>query len=155
MGSQKGSKATEKKSTKAPAKLAAKVSPCSLPVFDTLRAHCIDARPCRRVQSAKFTHPQLVEMGVVTKVNVDAPKALLSKVNYVFTMETPGKFKVEVSLKKGVEINLLSKPVELVLEELLHKQEHNESSLEVEAVQLNVNLLIFLLNKEFMQKIKN
>jgi Ras GTPase-activating-like protein IQGAP2/3 len=104
-----------------------------------------------KVTSKKFTHTELTDQGVLTKILIDAPSALLKKCYYIFTMDSPGKFKVEVHIKQGVDLTLLKKPIELVLEDLLTKQERNEQLIEVDAVQLNVNLLIHLLNKNFMQ----
>jgi len=100
----------------------------------------------------KFTHNELEKMGVVTHTNPDIQKSILQKCYYSFTMVSPGRYTVELHLKKGIDIKLLKKPVELVLEELLHKQEHGETALEMDHVTLSVNLLIHLLNNHFVKK---
>jgi hypothetical protein len=64
-------------------------------------------------------------------------------------IDTPGKFQVQAVMKAGVEVKVMS-PIELVLEELLTKQEHGTSVLDVDAIQLNINLLIHTLNTHFM-----
>jgi len=105
----------------------------------------------------KFSHPELEEMRVITKVNIPLDKTkkdLLKKCTYHFTMVSPGKFQVEVHLKKGVDWSVLNKPIELVLEELLRMQEHGKTDLDLDLVTLNVNLLIHLLNTRFITKKK-
>jgi len=106
--------------------------------------------PCK-----KFPHSCLEENGVLAKVNLKLDKAkreLLKKCYYVFTMVSPGKFHVDVRLKKGIDVGLLSKPVELLLDELLRMQEHHQPDLDIDIVTLNVNLLVHLLNTNFMTK---
>lgn len=99
----------------------------------------------------KFTHSQLEDMGVICKTNPDV-KGILKKCQYTFSRaDQPGKFKVELQLKKGITFSLLNKPIELVLDELLRMQEHSESNLSMEGyISLNVNLLIHLFNTHFL-----
>ena len=59
-------------------------------------------------------------------------------------------FRVDVSIKKGIEINLPMKPLELDLEELLLMQEEGRHSLKVDMLTLNVNILVYVLNKHFL-----
>ena len=63
------------------------------------------------------------------------------------------RFFLSVSLKKGVSIPLLSSPFEIVLEDLLRLQEHATPTMPVEAVHLNVNILVHLLNTQFIAAI--
>jgi len=60
-------------------------------------------------------------------------------------------FKVEVTIKEGIELNVLDKPLEIALDELLRKQDTNEHSLRFDPVALNVNILIRFLNLHFVQ----
>jgi len=101
----------------------------------------------------KFTHPELESKGIITKINIPLDKTkleLLKKCSYTFTQLSPGKFQVELHLKKGIEISLLEKPIELILDELLRKQEHGDATLELDDLNLNLNLLIHLLNTHFV-----
>jgi len=54
-----------------------------------------------------------------------------------------------INLNLTSNINILQ---DIVLEELLSKQEHNETYLDLEYISLNVNLLIHLLNTHFIVK---
>jgi len=98
----------------------------------------------------KMSHEQLETAGIVTQTNAAVKRAVLKKCYYGFTMEKPGQFKVELHLKKGVEVKLLKKPIELNLEDLLQMQEKGVGSYEIDYVTLNVNLLIHFLNTKFM-----
>jgi hypothetical protein len=61
---------------------------------------------------------------------------------------------VDIQIKKGIKIAVLDKPIDLYLDELLQMQEHGKTALDVEIVTLNVNLLIHLLNTNFLKKQK-
>jgi len=98
----------------------------------------------------KMTHEQLEQGGIVTQTNAAVKRGVLKKCYYAFSMTSPGQFKVELHLKKGVDVKLLKKPIELNLEDLLQMQEKGTSSLEIDYVTLNVNLLIHFLNSKFM-----
>jgi hypothetical protein len=98
----------------------------------------------------KYTHQELEQLGVISQTNAAVKRAVLKKCYYAFSMASPGRFKVELHLKKGVDVQLLSKPIELNLEDLLSMQEKGKADLEFEYVTLNVNLLVHLLNTKFM-----
>jgi len=87
---------------------------------------------------------------VVVQTNAAVARGALKKCYYAFSMVSPGRFKVELHLKKGVDIQLLKKPIELNLEDLLAMQEKNQTSLAFDYVTLNVNILVHLLNTKFM-----
>lgn len=98
----------------------------------------------------KFTHAQLEEWGVVAKV-VTEFKPILKKCTYTFSQAAPGRFRVEVHMKKMISIPLTKQPFDLDLGELLRKQEHAEAYLDIEQITLNVNFLIHLLNTHFLK----
>jgi len=102
----------------------------------------------------KFTHKQLEDMGIVHQTSAAVRGAVLKKCYYTFALDSPGRFRVELHLKKGVDLQLLKKPIILVLEDLLQMQEKGHSYMDVDYVTLNVNLLIHLLNKKFLAKKK-
>lgn len=102
-------------------------------------------------KSFKFSLQTLTEENVVTKVGNEIPKKYHKKVYFRFTEVTPAVFKVEVTLKEGIELNVLDKPLDLALDELLRKQEAHEDSLRFDSVELNVNILIRFLNQHFVQ----
>jgi len=114
--------------------------------------------PAKKVQEKKkifdtiikMTHEQLEQGGIVSQTNAAIKRGVLKKCYYAFSMSAPGRFKVEVHLKKGIELKLLKKPIELNLEDLLQMQEKGTISLEIDYVTLNVNLLIHFLNTKFM-----
>jgi len=102
-------------------------------------------------KSIKFSLQQLSDENVVTKVGNEIPKKLYKKVYFRFTEISPAVFKVEVTIKEGIELNVLDKPLEIALDELLRKQDANEHSLDFDPVALNVNILIRFLNQHFVQ----
>jgi len=102
-------------------------------------------------KSIKFTLQQLADENVVTKIGNEIPKKLYKKVYFRFTEISPAVFKVEVTIKEGIELNVLDKPMEIALDELLRKQDANEHTVEYDPVALNVNILIRFLNQHFVQ----
>jgi len=98
----------------------------------------------------KYTHQELEQNGVISQTNAAVKRGVLKKCYYAFSMVSPGRFKVELHLKKGVDIQLLKKPIELNLEDLLQMQEKGQASLEFDYVTLNVSILVHLLNTKFM-----
>jgi hypothetical protein len=81
---------------------------------------------------------------------VCVPLCYSKYLRYDFTMVGPGRFEVGLRLKKVVDIKVLDRPMVFVLDELLALQEQGKVSVDVDDVTLNVNLLIHLLNKEFL-----
>ena len=77
----------------------------------------------------RFSHNQLVDMGVLTRLKVEVKKSLLKNCTYTFTQVEPGLFVVELRFKKAIEIKVLNQPIELKLEELLRLQELSKREL--------------------------
>jgi len=102
-------------------------------------------------KSIKFSLQTLLDENVVTKVGSEIPKKFYKKVYFRFAEVSPAVFKVEVTLKEGIELNVLDKPLDLALDELLRKQEAHEDSLRFDSVELNINILIRFLNQHFVQ----
>lgn len=106
----------------------------------------------------KLTHVELCERGLIVWTNPDIEQSFsktLKKLIYTFTEKSPGQYRVDVTVKKGVEISIpgMNKPLEIMLEKLLQMQENNQRELKHEnLVSLNVNLLINLLNSQFVAK---
>jgi len=75
----------------------------------------------------------------------DVPEDRRSGITFVFTNAGTSVFDVEVTYRSrhvaSISINQ---------DELLEKQQNNELELETEFLKLNVNLLLFLLNKNFI-----
>lgn len=103
--------------------------------------------------TSKFSLQTLLDENVVTKVGNEIPKKFYKKVYFRFTETSPTIFKVEVTIKEGIELNVLEKPLEIALDELLRKQDANEDILNFEPVALNVNILIRFLNQHFVQQV--
>jgi len=77
---------------------------------------------------------------------------LETRLNFSFSdgAESVGQYKVQVSIKKGIEIKLPMQPWVIGLEELLVMQEEGKHQLKVDLLTLNVNILIHILNKSFL-----
>lgn len=93
--------------------------------------------------SVKFSHTQLEKDGVI--VSSEVPDDKRSNIFFSFSSTTPGVFDVLVMYKSRI-IN----EIRLQLDELLEKQHSNNFELETDFLKLNVNLLIYLLNKTFI-----
>jgi len=90
----------------------------------------------------KFTHSQLEKEGVI--MSSDVPEDRRSGVQFAFSSTVPAVYDVNVSYK--------TRPISTMTfnyDELLEKQHNNELELEVEFLKLNVNLLLFIINKNF------
>jgi Ras GTPase-activating-like protein IQGAP2/3 len=91
----------------------------------------------------KFSHTQLERDGVI--VSSEVPDDKRSNIFFSFTSASPGEFDVLVMYKSRI-IN----EIRLQLDVLLEKQHSNNIELETDFLKLNVNLLIYLLNKTFI-----
>jgi len=100
-------------------------------------------RKIRKKGSHKFSHAQLEKDGVI--VASEVPEEKRSSIFFSFSSSSPGVFEVLVMYKSRV-ISEMS----LQLDELLEKQHNNNVELETDFLRLNVNLLIYLLNKTFI-----
>jgi len=91
----------------------------------------------------KFSHVKLQQDGVI--IESEVPEERRSNIFFSFASNSPGIFEVTV-LYKARSISTLT----MQLDDLLERQHNNNLELESEFLKLNVNLLIFLLNKTFM-----
>ena len=91
----------------------------------------------------KYSHSQLQKDCVI--IESDVPEERRKDFYFSFSAGTQGFFIVSVSYK-GREIS----EMKLQLDDLLERQHNNNLEMEVEFLKLNVNMLIFLLNKTFM-----
>jgi len=91
----------------------------------------------------KFSHVKLQQDGVI--IESEVPEERRSNIFFSFTCNTPGVFEVTVMYK-----NRNISELKLHLDDLLERQHNNNLELETDFLKLNVNLLIFLLNKSFM-----
>ena len=105
-----------------------------------------------KVKSLRFMFAALEQEGVIAKVAPSVNKKLKKLIGFKFTETSPLQFKVEVSMKKVVEINLLDKPLLIGLDELLEMRARHETMLEFDQVTLNVNILVHFLNVHFVSK---
>lgn len=99
--------------------------------------------PARKLGPFKFSHNLLEKDGII--IESDVPMERRSSITFSFTSPQPGSFEVEV-MYKGRHITDLK----LELDDLLERQHNNQLDLELDFLRLNVNLLIYLLNKHFL-----
>jgi len=91
----------------------------------------------------KFSHVKLQQDGVI--IESEVPEERRSSIFFSFSSTMPGIFDVNVMYKSR---NISE--MKLHLDDLLERQHNNNLELETDFLKLNVNLLIFLLNKTFM-----
>eukprot|EP01006_Ploeotia_vitrea_P031861 TRINITY_DN64153_c0_g3_i3.p1 TRINITY_DN64153_c0_g3~~TRINITY_DN64153_c0_g3_i3.p1 ORF type:complete len:649 (-),score=387.13 TRINITY_DN64153_c0_g3_i3:60-2006(-) len=106
----------------------------------------------KKKTTVKYAHKELVDMGVIMHTDPSIDSSILKRCYYVFSQAAPDKFEITLHLKKGFDIKLLKKPIQLDLEELLSLQERNQTKLSIDYVDLNVNLIIHILNTKFIYK---
>jgi Ras GTPase-activating-like protein IQGAP2/3 len=97
----------------------------------------------KKKSSHKFSHSQLEKDGVI--VSSEVPEDKRSNIFFSFSSAVPGEYDVLVMYKSRI-IN----EIRLQLDVLLEKQHNNNVELETDFLKLNVNLLIYLLNKTFI-----
>eukprot|EP00475_Leptophrys_vorax_P005128 TRINITY_DN1307_c0_g1_i1.p1 TRINITY_DN1307_c0_g1~~TRINITY_DN1307_c0_g1_i1.p1 ORF type:complete len:875 (+),score=221.44 TRINITY_DN1307_c0_g1_i1:59-2683(+) len=99
-------------------------------------------------QVYKVSHTKLEDMKVIEWVEPSVAKPL-KKCTYKFTQVGPNTFRVEVYLKKAIKFNELTQDVKL--DDLLQMKDNLVTSVQIgDSLRLNVNLLIYILNKEFI-----
>jgi len=91
----------------------------------------------------KFSHTKLEQDGVI--IESEVPEERRGNIFFSFTSVSPGLFDVSVLYK-----NRNISEMKLQLDDLLERQHTNNLELETDFLKLNVNMLIFLLNKSFM-----
>lgn len=94
----------------------------------------------------KFTYLQLERDGII--IDSQVPDDKRSNISFQFSCSTPGNFEVTV-MYRGKSIFDFA----LVLDDLLDKQHNNIVEYETEFAKLNVNILLYLLNKTFLKEI--
>jgi len=95
----------------------------------------------------KYTHAQLEKEGIIVESNV--PENRRSNIFFNISSPIPGSFIIELHYK-GREKPILE--MDLKLDDLLEKQQMGIQLLDLEYVRLNVNRVIFLLNKQFLKR---
>mmetsp|Transcript_371 Transcript_371/g.457 ORF Transcript_371/g.457 Transcript_371/m.457 type:complete len:780 (+) Transcript_371:7-2346(+) len=91
----------------------------------------------------KFSHSALEKDGII--IESEVPNDRRSSIYFSFSSSTPGVFDVLV-LYKSRHIS----DIRLQLDDLLERQHVNQLEYETDFLKLNVNLLIYLLNKHFL-----
>lgn len=91
----------------------------------------------------KYSHLQLQKEGII--IVSEVPEDRRSSIFFVFSSSTPGLFDVTVMFGR----RQIAK-IQLALDDLLERQHNNMLEFETEFLKLNVNLLLFLLNRDFM-----
>jgi len=91
----------------------------------------------------KFSHLKLQQDGII--IESEVPEERRGNIFFSFSSTSPGIFDVTVMYK-----NRNISEMKLQLDDLLERQHNNNLELETDFLKLNVNLLIFLLNKSFM-----
>jgi Ras GTPase-activating-like protein IQGAP2/3 len=97
----------------------------------------------KKKQSFKFSHTQLEKDGII--ISSDVPDERRTNIFFAFASPNPGTFTVTVLYK-----NRVISEMNLQLDELLERQANNSFELETDFLKLNVNLLVYLLNKTFI-----
>jgi len=104
----------------------------------------VKAANSRATGPFKFSYQQLEKDGII--LSSEVPEERRTGVYFQFESTLPGVFDVSLSFKGR------TKPIcELELDDLLERQHNNDLELDLEYMKLNVNLLIYLLNKIFMK----
>eukprot|EP01118_Nematostelium_gracile_P001607 TRINITY_DN11670_c0_g1_i1.p1 TRINITY_DN11670_c0_g1~~TRINITY_DN11670_c0_g1_i1.p1 ORF type:complete len:753 (-),score=217.16 TRINITY_DN11670_c0_g1_i1:66-2324(-) len=91
----------------------------------------------------KFSHTKLQQDGII--IESEVPEERRNNIFFSFSSLSPGLFDVTVMYK-----NRNISEMRLQLDDLLERQHNNNLEFETDFLKLNVNMLIFLLNKHFM-----
>jgi Ras GTPase-activating-like protein IQGAP2/3 len=95
----------------------------------------------------KYTHAQLEKEGVIVESNI--PENRKSNIYFNISSPIPGSFIIELYYKGRAKPIL---EMDLKLDDLLEKQQMGIQLLDLEYVRLNVNRVIFILNKQFLKR---
>jgi len=95
----------------------------------------------------KFAHTQLVKEGLI--LGCSLPDKIASHLTYEFSV-VPDKSGVYQAVAYFAKKRFDGATVTLNLEDLLERQSQNETQMECDALVLNVNLVIRLINKHFL-----
>ena len=104
----------------------------------------------------KFTHKKLLDLGVIIDVDEEVlahTKANVNKLEYYFSQLGPDEYEVEVKYRVGfgARISPFPEPFRLSLTKLLEMQDNTQIRYQLEMVTLHVNVLIKLLNEQFVK----
>mmetsp|Transcript_21623 Transcript_21623/g.30230 ORF Transcript_21623/g.30230 Transcript_21623/m.30230 type:complete len:756 (-) Transcript_21623:71-2338(-) len=91
----------------------------------------------------KFSHSKLQQDGII--IESEVPEERRGNIFFQFAETAPGLYTVTVMYKSRTISEM-----KLQLDDLLERQHNNNLELETDFLKLNVNLVIFLLNKHFM-----
>merc|ERR1712000_760598 len=91
----------------------------------------------------KYSHSQLEKDGVI--IESEAPEDRRSSISFSFSSISPGEFEVAVMFGRRPIAKM-----QLALDDLLERQHNNLLEYETDFLRLNVNLLLHLLNKDFV-----
>jgi len=91
----------------------------------------------------KYSHTQLEKDGII--MSSEVPEDRHSSIFFVFSASTPGVFDVVVMFGRRHIARL-----QLQLDDLLERQHLGQLEYETDFLKLNVNLLIYLLNRDFV-----
>jgi len=91
----------------------------------------------------KYSHSQLEKDGII--VESEAPMDRRGAIFFSFSSTSPGEFDVSVLFARRTIAKM-----QLRLDDLLERQHANELLFETEFLKLNINLLLHLLNKDFV-----
>jgi Ras GTPase-activating-like protein IQGAP2/3 len=95
----------------------------------------------------KFSHAQLEKDGVIVESGV--PEVRRSNIYFIIESPVPGSFMISLHYK-GRDKPIVE--VDIKLDDLLEKQQDNIQHLDLEYVQLNVNKMLYMLNKHFIKR---
>lgn len=123
--------------------------------LENVRANCTskkgNTKPQKRTKAEKrnrkgpfkFSHVTLEKDGII--IESEVPQERRSNIFFSFTSPSPGVFDVAVMYKsRGIS------EIRLQLDDLLEKQQNNDLEFETDFLKMNINLLIYLLNKLFI-----
>mmetsp|Transcript_105123 Transcript_105123/g.128334 ORF Transcript_105123/g.128334 Transcript_105123/m.128334 type:complete len:319 (+) Transcript_105123:1-957(+) len=110
----------------------------------------------KKDKPVKYGHKKLYDMGVIVGVDEDVlrqTKANFNNLVYYFSQTGPDEFEVEVKYRVGfgAKISPFPEPFQLSLSKLLEMRESHQARYQLEMVTLQVNLLINLLNNDFVK----
>jgi len=91
----------------------------------------------------KYSHSQLEKDGII--IESEAPEDRRGSIYFSFSSTSPGEFEVSVMFGRRPIAKM-----QLALDDLLERQHTNELEYQTDFLKLNVNLLLHLLNKDFV-----
>eukprot|EP01116_Phalansterium_solitarium_P011261 TRINITY_DN26892_c0_g1_i1.p1 TRINITY_DN26892_c0_g1~~TRINITY_DN26892_c0_g1_i1.p1 ORF type:complete len:756 (-),score=243.85 TRINITY_DN26892_c0_g1_i1:278-2545(-) len=93
----------------------------------------------------KYEYKKMEAEGIIIESEIPADKR--SGISFSFSSKEPGVFDVAVSYNRR---HIAEMDLQLMLDDLLERQQNNKLEYETDELKLNVNMLIYLLNKLFV-----